>query len=231
MRGKDISVGCVVVLSLLAGFGGGCDGTSGLFNAAFVNTVVGGGFPLTPGPLAPFVLVRVVNDTGQNAEFIVTVERIVIETDDDGNFLFEADGTPVTRVERETKRLATFPGIRVNDLGVLFDCRDSPVTKVGLGENLLPGDAAVFIGGGGPAGAAGFGIRAENLNPLSLEAGNFNCGDTVIFQAFQAIGVAGGVRLQAFVLPGSEQPGEFRGPSTFENFSQVIESQVRETEP
>ncbi len=80
-------------------------------------------------------------------------------------------------------------------------------------------------------GAAGFGVSAANLNPLQLFAGNFNCGDTIIFRAFRSTGLAGGVSLQSFLLPGSEQPSVFGGPSTFLNYAELLESQVREEEP
>ena len=142
-------VACVVLI------GGGC-GTS-IFSPAFVNQVSGGSFPLTPGPGAAFVLVRGVNDTGQTAEFIVTIDRLVIETDENGNFLFDQEtGEPITREERETKRLLTQPAGLGNDLGVLFECGQFPVIRIGLGEDLLPTDAAVFVGGsGGLAGRRG----------------------------------------------------------------------------
>ena len=58
---------------------GGCTGTAGFFSAEFVNTFAGGVFPVTPGPVAPYVLVRVLNDTGLTAEFVVTHEQRVID--------------------------------------------------------------------------------------------------------------------------------------------------------
>ena len=232
LKAKVTTAGAILLaIFALAQLSSGCGGLAGVFNPAFVNQFAGGGFPVTPGPNAAFVLVRVVNETTQTAEFIVTIERLVIETDEDGNFLIDEGGNPVTRAERETMQLDTLADAPANESGVLFDCSQSPVTKVGLGENLLPTDAAVFIGGGGPAGSPGFGIPAENLNPLLLEVGNFNCGDTIIFRAFQSIGVPGGVAVQVFLLPGSEQPSGFRGPNTFETYSDVLESQAREGEP
>lgn len=222
-----------VVLSLLPL--AGC-GTTSIFNAAFVNTLSGGSVPLTPGPAADFVLIRVVNETGQNAEFIVTVERTVIARDDEGNPVVEVSGVVSTEDVRETLFLNTDADAPGNELGVLFPCSESPINLVGLGENLLPGDIAVYIGGGGAAGAQGFGIPAGTLNPLNrLPPGggpsNFNCGDTVIFRAIRSTGVTGGVKLQSFLLPGFEQPSIFSGPSTFENYEDFLESQVREEEP
>jgi len=46
-------------------------------------------------------------------------------------------------------------------------CDVEPVTIVGLGENLLPTDAGVFVGGEGPSGAGGFGVSASEVTPLS----------------------------------------------------------------
>ena len=205
-------------------------GCGSIFNPAFVNTTVGGQFPVTPGPPADFVLVRGLNETGETVEFTVTIEREELVLDDDGNFQVDDDGNFVTRSLRETVRLLTSPAGTATDLGVLFPCSVSPVTLVGLGENLLPGDAALFVGGEGPAGAVGFGITADDLNPLSLEAENFACGDTIIFRAFRSIGVPGGIDVQAFLLPGFNQPSEFQQPSTFENYQTFLESQASEDE-
>jgi len=218
-----------IVLATLWQVGCG-SGTVSIFNPAFVNTFSGNVFPLTPGPGAAFVLVRCLNQTNQNAEFLVTIEREILQTDNDGNFLFEADGSPVTQVELERKRLRTLANAPANELGVLFDCSVSPVKRVGLGENLLRTDAAVFVGGQGAAGVPGSGITAGDLNPLSLEAGNFNCGDTIVFQAFESIGVAGGVSIQSFVLSGVGRPESFGGPNTFVNFSAVLEAEQRQNE-
>lgn len=208
----------------------GCDVSAVVLNPAFLNTVVGGVVPVTPGPGADFVLVRGHNDTNQPIEFIVTIEREVLVLDDNGNVQFDDLGNFVTQSVRQTVRLNTFPGGLTNDLGVVFACDQSPVTLIGLGENLLPTDAAVFVGGGGAAGIEGFGVTAGNLNPLSLAEGNFNCGDTIIFEALQDSRVPGGVALLAFLLPGSEQPSEFQGPNTFVNLEQFAESQVREND-
>jgi len=223
---------------LLAGFlvllGGliqwaGCG--AGIFNPAFLNTVAGGQFPVTPGPGADFVMVRALNETGQNVEFIVTIERDELVLDEEGNFQVDDQGNFVTRTARETVRLQTGLAGNASELGVLFPCDVSPVTLVGLGEELLPSDAAVFVDGDGPGGAPGFGVTAANLNPLSLDAENFSCGDTITFRAFQSIGVPGGIALQSFLLPGESQPSIFTGPNTFVNYQTFLESQVREDDP
>ena len=203
---------------------------SGVFNPAFVNSLVGGQVPVTPGPSAAFVLVRGLNKTSQPVEFIVTIERDVLVLDADGNFQVDDQGVFVTEPKRETVRVTTSATGLGTDVGVLFPCGESPVTIVGLGETLQPTDAAVFVGGGGAGGNAGFGVRAESLYPLRLSEGNFNCGDTIIFQAFDSPGVAGGVALQTFLLPGSEQPSIFSGPSTFANLEEFIQSQSQSDE-
>ncbi|RME40508.1 MAG: hypothetical protein D6788_03190 [Planctomycetota bacterium] len=204
--------------------------SAGCFNPAFVNTFVGGEVPLTPGPSAAFVMVRCVNETGQPVQFIVTIEREVLVTDEQGNFQVDEQGNFITRPERETVRLTTAATGDASELGTLFSCNPSPVTKVGLGENLLPTDIGAFVGGQGASGAAGFGVSAAGVNPLELEVGNFNCGDTIIFRAFLATGVPGGVALQSFLLPGSEQPSIFSGPNTFANLEAFLESQARENQ-
>jgi len=204
----------------------GCgSGTVSILNHAFVNTISGGVFPLTPGPRAAFVLVRCLNQTNQNAEFQVTIEREILETDNDGNFRFEADGTPLTKTELERFRILTAAIAPANDVGVLLDCSVSPVKRVGLGEDLLRTDAAVRVGPGN-----GVGVRVDDLNPLSLDAGNFNCGDTIIFQAFENTGVAGGVSIHSFVLSGVGGPERFSGPNTFANFAAIREVEQRRAE-
>ena len=50
-----------------------CDSTATVFNSAFINTLAGGEVPVTPGPGAAFVLVRVDNETLQAVEFVVTI--------------------------------------------------------------------------------------------------------------------------------------------------------------
>lgn len=207
----------------------GCGNGAAFFNPAFVNSQLGGGVvPQTPGPGADFVLVRVVNSTAQAVEFIVTIDRDVLDLDENGNPQRDEDGNLLTVAKRETVRLQTAATGDSTESGVLFPCADSRITRVGLGENLLPTDAGVFVGGLGAGDATGFGVPAGSLNPLSLAAGNFNCGDTVIFRALVQTGQAGGIGLQSFLLPGFEQPSEFSGPNTFVNFQQFLETQVSE---
>lgn len=231
--------GILVGLLSLAVLSLGCDNAS-FFNPGFLNQVQGGVFPVTPGPGAAFVLVRVHNDTGNVADFIVTIERRVLVVDEEGNAQFDDNGELLTREEMQTVRLRTFPVALANDTGVLFTCEESPVIRVGLGEDLLPGDAAAFIIEDYNEGAAiqtgGFGVAAEGLNPLVLDAGdvsNFNCGDTIIFRAFTSsgTGTAGNIKFQAFLQPGSEQPSLFGGPNTFVNYADFLEDQMREDEP
>lgn len=216
----------------------GC-GSATIFNPAFVNTFEGGVYPLTPGPRAPYVLVRVVNETTQNVEFVVTVEREVFQVDENGNIRFQDTngngqydvGEPlVTEPLRETANLTTVPLGNANDIGVLFDCRGSIITRIGLGENLLPTDAAAFVGGQGAGGGVGFGVAATDVPALSYYENNFDCGDTVIFRAFVATGQAGGVGLQSLLLPGSEQPDSYSGADTFVTYDQFLESQIQEDE-
>lgn len=232
MRTKTVTMsvlmgcGALGLLTLAAA----CGSTATLFNPAFINTFAGGQVPVTPGPGAAFLLVRAVNETNQVVEFIVTIERDVLVLDAGGNFQQDDQGNFVTRSERETVRLLTSATGLATELGVLFACGESPVTVVGLGENLLPTDAAIFVGGAGAGGATGFGVSAGTLNPLQLAVGNFNCGDTIVFQAFLSTGVAGGIGLKSFLLPGSEQPSIFRGPDTFVNLEHFLETQIPDDE-
>lgn len=219
------STASILLATLAAGALVPLSGCGSVFNPAFLNSVTGGVVPVTPGPNAAFVMVRGRNDTAQTVEFIVTIEREVLVIDDDGNFQIDDQGDFVTRPQRETVRLQTLPTGLANELGVLFPCGESPVTVVGLGANLLPTDAVVFVGGAGAGGGVGFGITGENLNPLSLNLGNFNCGDTIIYRAFTNPSVPGGVSLASFLLPGSEQPNSFAGPDTFANLQAFLEAQ------
>lgn len=217
----------LLACGVIAAAGSGCG--SSIFNSAFVNSQLGGGVvPQTPGPNADFVLVRVVNSTTQPVEFIVTIDRDVLDLDDEGNPQRDEDGNLLTVSKRETVRLQTAGTGDSSESGVLFPCAESRITRVGLGENLLPSDAGVFVGGTGAGGATGFGVPVGSLNPLSLAAGNFNCGDAVIFQALIQTGTAGGIGLKAYLLPGFEQPSVFSGPNTFVNFQQFLETQVSE---
>jgi len=207
------------------GFQAGC---GGIFNPAFTNTFFGGQFPLTPGPAASAVMVRVLNETTLNAEFIVTIEKAVIQRDDAGNPIVDENNDVHLRPVRQTVRLSTLTVQPANELGVLFSCLEEPINIIGLGETLQPNDIAVFVGGTGAGGTGGFGIPAATINPLVRQEGNFACGDTVIFRAIEAPGVTGGVVIESFLLPGFEQPESFEGPSTFLNWEEFIQSQTRE---
>ncbi len=230
MRLRQIIVGLGIgFCGLLAAANHGCGNSASFFNPAFVNSVLGGGVvPQTPGPNADFILVRVVNSTGQPVQFIVTIDRDVLDLDADGNPQRDEDGNLLTVSKRESVQLQTGATGDASESGVLFGCANSPIKRIGLGENLLSTDAGVFVGGTGAAGSAGFGVPVGSLNPLSLDAGNFNCGDTVIYRAIVQTSVAGGVALQSFLLPGFEQPSEFSGPNTFVNYQQFLETQVSE---
>jgi hypothetical protein len=187
-----------------------------LLNPSFVNFTSGGVVPLAPGPASGFILVRVVNNTSDEAiEFVVTVEREVQVSE---------GAEVVTQTTRETQRLITFPVGNASEQGVLFEC---PVTRVGLGENLNnpSTEPALFIGAV-VGGIAGFGVPA-NINPLDARAGNFTCGDTIIFQANTRAGTVGGVEVRSFVLTAASQPSQHQ-IETFNNVRRFIEEQQRE---
>lgn len=216
----------------------GCTGTASFLNPSFVNAFQGGQFPVTPGPNAAFVFVRCVNTTQNVVTFFVTAERTQLALDDQGRPQLSETGELITETVVENVELTTEPSGRASEQGYLFECANSTVDRVGLGENLLPGDAAVFIIDPGefdptnPLGAQiGNGIEASSVgvNPLSLAQNNFNCGDTIIFRAFNSTGSAGGVRVETFLLPGSEQPFNV-SRQTFLNYERFLENQVREDE-
>lgn len=223
---KNVLIAGALVGGFVALVVAGCG--SSFFNPAFVNSVGGGVVPQTPGPNADFVLVRVVNSTSQTVEFIVTVDQDVLDLDDQGNPQRDENGNLLTVSKRDTVRLQTAATGDSSESGVVFPCSESRITRIGLGENLLPSDAGVFVGGAGAGGSTGFGVPVGSLNPLLLSEGNFNCGDTVIFQALIQTGTAGGIGLKAYLLPGFEQPSEFSGPNTFVNYQQFLETQVSE---
>src|SRR3989304_1857925 len=108
-----------------------CTDSVRLFNPAFINTLSGGELPVAPGPGAAFVLVRVVNETNQVVEFIVTIEREVLVVDEQGDFQQDDQGDFITRPERETVRLTTDATGLATELGGLFPCGESPVAAVG----------------------------------------------------------------------------------------------------
>ncbi len=227
----------LVAMTASVAFAAACGSASGLFNPAFVNTVDGGVFPLTPGPNSSFVLVRGLNETAAVLEFFITIERRKLVLDENGEIIRDGNGNALTEDVLESTKVTTLPGGRSNDVGVLFECRDSAILRVGLGQNLLASDAAVFVSDPAtfnfddPLGnAGGFGILAQGLTPLQLFDGDFFCGDTVIFRAFASSGVPGGISLQSFVLGGYLQPTTVSGPNTFANYEAFLESQAREDE-
>ncbi len=201
------------------------------FNPSFLNYIEGGQFPLTPGPDASFVFVRTVNKTSnQSVAFVVTAEIERVQRDDNGDLQRDESGNVVTELVLETHWLRTFPVGNASEAGVLYACTggEQSVERVGLGDNLLPSDRGVFVNA--TAGGGGLGIQA-NVNPLSRSAGNFACGDTVVFEVIDAIGVPGNVKVRTFTLDASSQPATFAGPDTFVNYERFLQSQVRENEP
>jgi hypothetical protein len=232
---RSLMIGCALLAVPL----GGCSDEVRFFNASFLNTLQGGVFPVTPGPGADFVLTRGANFTDQVVSFFVTIERRRVVRDENGLPQVDEEGNPVTEDILETVQLTTVPGGTGSDVGYLWPCApgSGAVIRVGLGENLLPDDPALFVidpdtyDPEAPLGAqVGSGLPATGLNPLRLDAGNFNCGDTIIFRAFVSTGVAGGVAVDALLQPGSEQPEEFSGIDTFANYQRWLESQISEEE-
>jgi hypothetical protein len=165
-------------------------------------------------------MVRLVNDTLDTIDFVVTAERQVLLTDQEGNAVIQATD--------ETVRLRTFPFETGNEIGALFDC---PVTRVGLGEDIDrpfdPNGMFVITGEGGAAVEQGFGVPS-NMFPLDSRAGNFGCGDTLVIRAIESQGQVGNLKVQPFILPWTEQPTEFLGPQTFNNVRLFLEQQVPE---
>ncbi len=198
----------------------GCSQNASLFSDTFRNFTAGDVVPLTPGANSGLVMVRLVNDTTQAVEFVVTAERQILVVDDEGN--------PVIESTDETVRLPTFPLETANEIGALFDC---PVTRIGLGENIdqpfsepglfvQPADEATEV-------SQGFGVPSKML-PLDSRAGNFGCGDTIVIRAIESQGEVGSLKVQSFILPSSTQPTEFLGPHTFNNVRIFLEQQVIE---
>jgi hypothetical protein len=219
-------------------FAAGCGIDATLFNPQFLNTLGDNFYPSTPGPNASFVFVRVINETDSAVEFVVTAEKEVRVLDEDGNVQFDDEGNVLSRLELETVRLRTLPELSVNQTGVLFPCSVNAIRRVGLGESLLPGDAAALVTDDYNAETnvigVGFGVPS-NINPLSEIDGNFACGDTVIFQAFSrsAVGSTSGgdIYFSSFVDYSADNPGTFDGPDTFANYERFLQTQVREDEP
>lgn len=194
----------------------GCTPLS-IFNPSFVNQATGSVFPLAPGDRSGFIMVRVNNSTSVPIEFLITVERV-------SEPLLESETAVVTK---ESVRLLTPSDSRANDLGVLLDC---PLTRIGLGEDLdrPTTESGIFIGAE-QVGVGGFGVPA-NVNPLSAAAGNFDCGDTIVFQVLEASGTVGGVRVNAFVLDDESLSDEVTGIDTFVNARSLMEEQTVDPE-
>lgn len=197
----------------------GCSDPTLLLNPSFVNRTQGGLFPLVPRPESGLLFVRVVNNSADRLTFVVTVERST-QVDDTGEGTF---------TEAETVELFTEPVALANEAGILFECTvaDDPISRVGLGRNLNQPttDPGLFIGGFGDQ-ALGFGAPA-NINPLNLAANDFQCGDTVIFEAFRSPSEPGGFRVNAFVLPWERQP-ENTLRQTFQVAADFIRGRPRE---
>lgn len=216
---RDHTVATIALGILLAAVGGCINPDATLFSNTFRNTVQGDVVPLAPGEPSQFVMVRLINDTADSIEFVVTAERQILITDDEGN--------PVIQSSRETVRLPTFPNQRTNEIGALFDC---PVTRIGLGEDIdRPAtEPGMFVQPGlGNTTTPGFGVPS-NLLPLDSRAGNFGCGDTLILRAISRPSAVGNIQVQGFVLPWTEQPQEFIGPHTFNNARLFLEEQIPE---
>jgi hypothetical protein len=188
-RVKPLGLGLLAVIV-------GCFDPALLLNPSFVNTFTGELFPFAPRPENGFVLVRVVNSTTENLTFIVTVERARMLSDETG-----------TVNETDTINAFTTTGNQANESGILFDCfADNPITRIGLGENLNnPDTEAGLLVGGFSDITEGFGVP-PNINPLSSANGDFDCGDTVIYEAFESANAPGGFKVQAFVLDWETQP-------------------------
>ena len=229
-----LGVGWLVAVVLGVGLTAlaGCGGNFNLLNQSFLNFIQGDQFPLTPGPHAAFVLVRVVNKTANfPIAFVVTAEVSRAARDDEGEIQRDESGGVVTESVLETHRLQTFPAGNSSEAGVLFGCEagEQAVERVGLGENLLPSDRGIFLNSL-TGGIAGLGVQA-GVNPLVRSAGNFACGDTVIFEAIDSTGVPGNVKVISFLVRGDLSPSRYVGPDTFRNYESFIQSQIREDEP
>ncbi|MFQ5489215.1 MAG: hypothetical protein ACE5GE_00725 [Phycisphaerae bacterium] len=210
----------VGLVGLLAICGAGCNPNATLFSDTFRNFTSGDVVPLTPGPASELVMVRLINETNDAVEFVVTAERQVLVVDD--------QGVPVIQSTDETVRLLTLPVATANEVGALFDC---PVTRIGLGEDIDRPftDSGLFVLDAAAISGVqqGFGVPS-NLLPLDSRSGNFGCGDTVVIRAILSQGDVGNLKVQSFVLPFASQPTEFVGPHTFNNVRLFLEEQVLE---
>jgi hypothetical protein len=204
------------VLMLLVSTMVGCN-ASLLLNPSFLNQQTGEVFPLVPGDRTGFVLVRANNSSSVAIEFVITAERRLPSEDDPSGFT----------IEKQTFRVLTQPQQAANDLGVLIEC---PIFRLGLGEDLdRPNTEPGLFVGATAVGAGGFGVPS-NVNPLNSDSTNFDCGDTVIFQAREAPNTAGGIVAASFVLDDEGFSGDIIGLDTFGNARALLEEQ-RITEP
>jgi hypothetical protein len=203
----------VVLLAASAGWTSGCGENAYILNRSFVNYTQGGVFPLAPGQSSGFNLIRLVNLTDNPVQFIVTVERFVVAQEGEEE---------TTQVETQTYQLDTFPNGLTNEVGLLVNCGS---IRIGLGENLnFPQDEPglyVGVSAGTDEIIAGFGVPAR-VNPLDARAGNYGCGDTLIFQAARQDGVPGNIAVKSYVLPAASQPTEYSGPDTFNNARSLL---------
>ncbi|MBN1511320.1 MAG: hypothetical protein JXB13_04845 [Phycisphaerae bacterium] len=204
----------VVVLGASAAWTAGCGENATFLNSSFINYTQGGVIPLAPGQASGFNLIRLVNQTDNPIQFIVTVERYVI---------VEEGGEETAQVQTQTYQLDTYPNGLTNEVGLLVDCGS---VRIGLGENLnFPEDEpGLFIGvdAGTDEIITGFGVPAR-VNPLDARAGNYSCGDTLIFQATTQVGVPGNIAVKSYVLLGATQPTEYSGPDTFNNARSLLD--------
>ncbi len=214
MRSSKTACICLVALASAAI---SCN-NSMIFNPAFINQQTGEYFPLVPQERTGFILVRGNNATTESAiEFLITVERQVASETIEG----------AVDIETESVRLFAPAAARANDVGILIDC---PAYRIGLGENLdRPTTEPGIYVDAEAVGVGGLGVPA-NVNPLSSDAGNFECGDTIIFQAIEAANTVGGVKVNAYVLKGDQFSEDIIGIDTFANARSLIEEQLLEDE-
>lgn len=213
---KRMSYYGLPLLMLMASAIVGCN-ASLLLNPSFLNQQTGEVFPLVPGDRTGFILVRANNASSASIEFVVTAERRLPSDDDPSGFT----------IEKQTYRLLTQPQQAANDLGVLIEC---PIFRLGLGEDLdRPNTEPGLFVNATAVGAGGFGVPS-NVNPLNSDSTNFDCGDTVVFQAREAPNTAGGIVAASFVLDDEGFSGDIIGLDTFGNARALLEEQ-RITEP
>lgn len=213
---KRMSYYGLPLLMLMASAMVGCN-ASLLLNPSFLNQQTGEVFPLVPGDRTGFILVRANNASSASIEFVVTAERRLPSDDDPSGFT----------IEKQTYRLLTQPQQAANDLGVLIEC---PIFRLGLGEDLdRPNTEPGLFVNATAVGAGGFGVPS-NVNPLNSDSTNFDCGDTVVFQAREAPNTAGGIVAASFVLDDEGFSGDIIGLDTFGNARALLEEQ-RITEP